>query len=63
MVEFSQFFTFYYLAEYSAGWPKISAEYSVSVVHYFEVNIFQIVDNKVMEVPYGRLGSIKNTIP
>ena len=26
MVEFSQFFTFYYLAEYSAGWRKLSAE-------------------------------------
>ena len=35
MVEFSQFFTFYYLAEYSAGWTKLSAEYSVSVVHYW----------------------------
>ena len=36
---------------------------TIFVTYYFEANIFQIVDNKVMEVPYGRLGSIKNTIP
>ena len=29
----------------------------------FLVNTYYIVDYKVMEVPYGRLGGIKNTIP